>query len=183
MSSKPAIYIKVPRHGNNNLPDQLTQPNSASLKPCDFVGDHGTPPQYWYGPNTAAYGPLRVYGRTYDPVYGRPVAWQVAYGPILIRNDLYIRPSSSFLPSLALDSRYTGYQFIEFTCTTPAFILYIDRATTHTCSPIVYYKNKQAHLVAYLIEYYYASIINNYKITAAQIRSNKHLMFYNEISY
>jgi len=53
----------------------------------------------------------------------------------------------------------------------------------HTCSPAVHYKNKQAHSVAYLIEHHRASIIDNRKITVAQIRSNERLLFNNEISY
>jgi hypothetical protein len=53
----------------------------------------------------------------------------------------------------------------------------------HTCSPAVHYKNKNAHLVKYLIEHHRSSVINNRHITAAQIRSNKRLNFNNEISY
>ena len=53
----------------------------------------------------------------------------------------------------------------------------------HTCSPVVYYKNKQAHSVVYLLGHHQASIINNRKITATQIRSNERLLFNNEISY
>lgn len=37
----------------------------------------------------------------------------------------------------------------------------------HTCSPTVHYNNKQAHLVAYLMEHHCASIIDNQHITAA----------------
>jgi len=58
------------------------------------------------------------------------------FGPTLIRMDVYIRLraqrslSSSLLLSLALDSCYIGYQFIESACSPPAILLYIDRATT-----------------------------------------------------
>jgi hypothetical protein len=37
----------------------------------------------------------------------------------------------------------------------------------YTCSPAVYYDNRQAHSVSYLIEHYRASIIDNRKITVA----------------
>jgi hypothetical protein len=53
----------------------------------------------------------------------------------------------------------------------------------HTCSPVVHYKNRQAYLVAYLAEHHRALIINNQRITAAQIRSTKRLQFSNNISY
>jgi hypothetical protein len=53
----------------------------------------------------------------------------------------------------------------------------------HTCSPAVHYNNRQAHSVSYLIEHYRAAIIDNRKITVAQIRSNERLMFNNNISY
>jgi len=53
----------------------------------------------------------------------------------------------------------------------------------HTCSPAVHYNNRQAHLVSYLIKHHRAAIINNRKITIAQIRSNKRLMFNNDIRY
>jgi len=39
----------------------------------------------------------------------------------------------------------------------------------HTYGPTVHYKNRQAHSVSYLIEHHRASIINNYKISLAQI--------------
>jgi hypothetical protein len=39
----------------------------------------------------------------------------------------------------------------------------------HTCGPTVHYKNRQAHSVSYLIEHHRALIINNYKISPAQI--------------
>lgn len=53
----------------------------------------------------------------------------------------------------------------------------------HTCSPAVHYNNQRAHLVSYLIEHHRASIIDNCKITVAQIRSNERLQFNNEIGY
>jgi len=57
------------------------------------------------------------------------------FGPTLIRMNVYIRLrvqrslSSSLLLSLALDSCYIGYHFIESACSPPAILLYIDRAT------------------------------------------------------
>jgi len=39
----------------------------------------------------------------------------------------------------------------------------------YTCSPAVHYNNQQVHFVSYLIEHYCAAIINNCKITVAQI--------------
>jgi hypothetical protein len=53
----------------------------------------------------------------------------------------------------------------------------------YTCSPAVHYDNRQAHSVSYLIEHHCASIIDNRKITVAQIRSNERLLFNNEIGY
>jgi MuDR family transposase len=53
----------------------------------------------------------------------------------------------------------------------------------NTCSPTVHYNNPQAHSVSYLIKRHAASIIDNYKITIAQIRLNKHLLFNKEIGY
>jgi len=53
----------------------------------------------------------------------------------------------------------------------------------HTCRPSTHYKNKRAHSIKYLIKHHRASIINNPRITAAQILSNKRLNYYNDISY
>lgn len=53
----------------------------------------------------------------------------------------------------------------------------------HTCSPTVHYNNPQAYSVSYLIKHHRASIIDNHTITIAQIRSNEHLLFNNEIGY
>jgi MuDR family transposase len=53
----------------------------------------------------------------------------------------------------------------------------------HSCSPAVHYDNKQAHTVSYLIEHHRASIINNRRITAFQIRSDERLRFSNNINY
>jgi len=53
----------------------------------------------------------------------------------------------------------------------------------HTCGLMVHYKNRQAHSVSYLIDHHRASIINNCKISPAQIWSNKRLQYHNEISY
>jgi hypothetical protein len=53
----------------------------------------------------------------------------------------------------------------------------------HTCSPVVHYNNRHAHSVSYLMEHHRASIIDNHKITVAQIQSNEHLQFSNEIGY
>jgi hypothetical protein len=39
----------------------------------------------------------------------------------------------------------------------------------YTCSPAVHYNNRQAHFVSYLIEHHCVAIINNCKITVAQI--------------
>jgi hypothetical protein len=62
-------------------------------------------------------------------------------------------------------------------------VVSITRFKLHTCSPVVHYnKNKQAHSVSYLSEHHCAAIIDNRKITAAQIQSNKRLQF-NEIGY
>lgn len=55
--------------------------------------------------------------------------------------------------------------------------------TLHTCSPTVHYKNKNAHLVKYLIEHHCSLVIDNRHITATQIRSTKRLNFNNDISY
>jgi hypothetical protein len=62
-------------------------------------------------------------------------------------------------------------------------VVFITIFKLYTCSPAVYYDNRQAHSVSYLIEHYRMSIINNRKITIAQIRSNERLLFNNEISY
>ena len=43
----------------------------------------------------------------------------------------------------------------------------ITRVKPHTCSPTIHYNNRRAHLVSYLIEHHYASIIDNCKITIA----------------
>jgi hypothetical protein len=64
--------------------------------------------------------------------------------------------------------------------TTPASITVL---VPHSCSPTVHYNNKQAHTVSYLIEHHRASIINNQRITALQIRSDERLRFSNNINY
>jgi len=46
-------------------------------------------------------------------------------------------------------------------------VVSITRFKPHTCSPAVHYNNTQAHSVAYLIEHYCVSIINNQNIIAA----------------
>jgi hypothetical protein len=48
-------------------------------------------------------------------------------------------------------------------------IVFITIFKLHTCSPAVHYNNRQAHSVSYLIEHHCAAIINNRKITVAQI--------------
>jgi hypothetical protein len=53
----------------------------------------------------------------------------------------------------------------------------------HSCSPVVHYKNKQSQSVNYLLEHHRASILDNPKIKARQIRSNERLQFSNNISY
>jgi len=53
----------------------------------------------------------------------------------------------------------------------------------HTCSLAIYYKNKNAHSVKYIIEHHRLLVINNPYITAIQIRSNERLNFNNENSY
>jgi hypothetical protein len=54
-------------------------------------------------------------------------------------------------------------------------VVSITNFKLHTCSPVVHYNNKQAHSVAYLVEHYQASIIDNRKITATQIQLNERL--------
>ncbi len=53
----------------------------------------------------------------------------------------------------------------------------------YSCSPIVHYNNKHAHSLSYLVEHHRASIIDNPKITAAQIRSDERLRYSNTINY
>ena len=53
----------------------------------------------------------------------------------------------------------------------------------HTCSPTIHYKNKNVHLVKYLIEHYRSLVIDNRYITTTQIYSNERLNFNNDISY
>jgi hypothetical protein len=53
----------------------------------------------------------------------------------------------------------------------------------HTYSLAVHYNNRQAHSVSYLVEHHHASILDNRKITSAQIQSNERLQFNNEIGY
>lgn len=53
----------------------------------------------------------------------------------------------------------------------------------HSCSPTVDYNNQQSQSVRYLIEHHCASIIDNQKITATQIRLNERLQYSNNISY
>jgi hypothetical protein len=53
----------------------------------------------------------------------------------------------------------------------------------HSCRPTVHYKNKKSHSIKYLIEHHRASIIDNSRITATQIRSNERLNYNNDINY
>jgi hypothetical protein len=62
-------------------------------------------------------------------------------------------------------------------------VVSITGVKPHTCSLAVLYNNRRAHSVSYLTERHRASIIDNRKITVAQIRSNKRLLFNNELSY
>lgn len=53
----------------------------------------------------------------------------------------------------------------------------------HSCSPAIHYNNLKSHSVKYLIEHHRAAIIDNRKITAAQIRSNERHQYSNNINY
>jgi hypothetical protein len=46
-------------------------------------------------------------------------------------------------------------------------VVFITIFKPYTCSPAIYYNNRQAHSVSYLTEHYCASIIDNRKITVA----------------
>jgi hypothetical protein len=59
----------------------------------------------------------------------------------------------------------------------------ITKLQLHSCSPVVHYKNKQSQSVNYLLEHHRASILDNPKIKARQIRSNECLQFSNDINY
>jgi hypothetical protein len=59
----------------------------------------------------------------------------------------------------------------------------ITKFDEHSYSPTTHYNHKPAHLVNYLIDHHRASIIDNRKITIAQIRSNERLYYSNNINY
>jgi hypothetical protein len=59
----------------------------------------------------------------------------------------------------------------------------ITKFDEHSCSPTTHYNRKPAHSVDYLIDHHRASIIDNRKITVAQIRSNERLHYSNNINY
>ena len=44
-------------------------------------------------------------------------------------------------------------------------VVSITSVMPHICSPIVYYNNQHTHVVSYLIEHHYTTIIDNHKIT------------------
>ena len=78
------------------------------------------------------------------------------------------------------DTNYTFYiQVTNREKKGPTIIVY----DLYTCSPTIHYKNKNAHLVKYLIEHHRSSVIDNRYITTTQIHSNEHLNFNNDISY
>ena len=62
-------------------------------------------------------------------------------------------------------------------------VVSITGVMPHMCSPVVHYNNRHAHAVSYLIEHHRAAIIDNRKITPAQIQSNERLQYNNEIGY
>ena len=62
-------------------------------------------------------------------------------------------------------------------------VVSITRFKPHSCSPAIHYNNPRSQSVRYFMEHHRAAIIDNWKITAAQIRLNKHLQFSNTISY
>jgi hypothetical protein len=59
----------------------------------------------------------------------------------------------------------------------------ITQLKPHTCSPTVYYKNRQSSSMWFLRDHHYASVVDNRDITPAQIQSDKRLRFNNHISY
>jgi hypothetical protein len=59
----------------------------------------------------------------------------------------------------------------------------ITKFDEHSYSPTTHYNHKLAHLVNYLIDHHRASIIDDRKITVAQIQSNERLHYSNNINH
>jgi hypothetical protein len=55
--------------------------------------------------------------------------------------------------------------------------------TAYSCSPAIYYKNKQSSALWYLKDYHRASLINDRTLTPAQIQATERLRFSNAINY
>ena len=55
--------------------------------------------------------------------------------------------------------------------------------TTHSCSPTIYYKNKQSSALWYLKDHHRASLVNDRTLTPAQIQAIERLRFSNTINY
>lgn len=53
----------------------------------------------------------------------------------------------------------------------------------YSCSPAIYYKSRTSQSIRYLCKHYQAAVVDNRKITAAQIQVDKRLQFNNVISY
>ena len=53
----------------------------------------------------------------------------------------------------------------------------------HSCSPAIHYKSRTSQSIRYLCEHHRAAVIDNRKVTAAQIQADEHLQFSNAISY
>jgi hypothetical protein len=53
----------------------------------------------------------------------------------------------------------------------------------HSCSPAIHYKSRTSQSIRYLCEHHRAAVVDNRKITAAQIRADERLRFNNVISY
>ena len=55
--------------------------------------------------------------------------------------------------------------------------------TAYSCSPTIYYKNKQSSALWYLKDHHRASLVNDRTLTPAQIQATERLRFSNTINY
>jgi hypothetical protein len=60
-----------------------------------------------------------------------------------------------------------GCRFSIRAATSSKEVVSITGVKPYTCSPTVYYNNRRAHSVSYLIKHHCAAIIDNRKITTA----------------
>jgi hypothetical protein len=102
---------------------------------------------------------------------------------IILEGESYAPNPKSDSKRFILTCRDHNCKFCIQASNTTKLRVRITIKVPYTCGILTHYKFRPSYSIWYLKQHHRALVIDNRNITLAQIRSNKRLWFYNDISY